>query len=117
MEAKTKDFDDRLAAETKRRLDELQQKLEKEKEEALAGLKEETAQRLENLQGIKSRGLKEEAAAPLSLIEYTDIPTILVEAGFLSNDSDLSYLKSEKKQDAMAKAIADGILQAFDKET
>lgn len=50
MEAKTKDFDDRLAAETKRRLDELQQKLEKEKEEALAGLKEETAQRLENLQ-------------------------------------------------------------------
>lgn len=31
MEAKTKDFDDRLAAETKRRLDELQQKLEKKK--------------------------------------------------------------------------------------
>ena len=31
MEAKTKDFDDRLAAETKRRLDELQQKLEKER--------------------------------------------------------------------------------------
>ena len=32
LEAKTKDFDDRLAAETKRRLDELQQKLEKEKD-------------------------------------------------------------------------------------
>ena len=66
---------------------------------------------------MKSRGLKDEADAPLSLMEYTDIPTILVEAGFLSNDGDLSYLKSEKNQEAMAKAIADGIVHAFDKES
>lgn len=66
---------------------------------------------------MKSRGLKDEADAPLSLMEYTNIPTILVEAGFLSNDGDLSYLKSEKNQEAMAKAIADGIVHAFDKES
>ena len=89
----------------------------RERDAKSRALAKQVNQRLENLQGIKSRGLKDEAAAPLSLIEYTDIPTILVEAGFLSNDSALSYLKSEKKQDAMAKAIADGILQAFDKET
>lgn len=72
---------------------------------------------LEKLSGIKSRGLKEEADAPLSLVEYTHIPTILVEAGFLSNSSDLSYLKSEKQQDAMAQAITEGILHAFDQSS
>lgn len=78
-------------------------------------LAQKVNKQLEKLSGIKSRGLKDEADAPLSLVEYTDIPTILVEAGFLSNSNDLSYLKSEKNQDAMAKAIADGILNTFDK--
>ena len=80
-------------------------------------LAKQVNKQLTGLKGMKSRGLKDEADAPLSLMEYTDIPTILVEAGFLSNDGDLSYLKSEKNQEAMAKAIADGIVHAFDKES
>ena len=66
-------------------------------------LAKQVNKQLTGLKGMKSRGLKDEADAPLSLMEYTDIPTILVEAGFLSNDGDLSYLKSEKNQEAMAK--------------
>ena len=38
MEARTKDFDEALSADTNKKLEELQNRLMKEKEEALAGL-------------------------------------------------------------------------------
>ena len=50
MEARTKDFDEALSADTNKKLEELQNRLMKEKEEALAGLEEETGQLLEKLQ-------------------------------------------------------------------
>ena len=50
MEARTKDFDETLSADTNKKLEELQNRLMKEKEEALAGLEEETGQLLEKLQ-------------------------------------------------------------------
>ena len=49
MEARTKDFDETLSADTNKKLEELQNRLMKEKEEALAGLEEETGL-LEKLQ-------------------------------------------------------------------
>ena len=49
MEARTKDFDETLSADTNKKLEE-QNRLMKEKEEALAGLEEETGQLLEKLQ-------------------------------------------------------------------
>lgn len=49
LEARTKDFDETLSADTNKKLEELQNRLMKEKEEALAGLEEETGQ-LEKLQ-------------------------------------------------------------------
>ena len=50
MEARTKDFDEALSADTNKKLEELQNRLMKEKEEALAGLDEVTGQLLEKLQ-------------------------------------------------------------------
>ena len=50
MEARTKDFDEALSADTNKKLEELQNRLMNEKEEALAGLEEETGQLLEKLQ-------------------------------------------------------------------
>ena len=50
MEARTKDFDEALSADTNKKLEELQNRLMKEKEEALAGLEDETGQLLEKLQ-------------------------------------------------------------------
>ena len=50
MEARTKDFDEALSADTNKKLEELQNRLMKEKEEALAGLEEETGKLQENLQ-------------------------------------------------------------------
>ena len=50
MEARTKDFDEALSADTNKKLEELQNRLMKENPEALAGLEDEAGQLLEKLQ-------------------------------------------------------------------
>lgn len=65
---------------------------------------------LHKLKGMASRGIKDEEEAPLSLLHFNHMPSVLVETGFLSNAQDKAYLKSEKGQEAMAQAIAQGIL-------
>lgn len=57
------------------------------------------------------RGIKDQASSPLSLLVYNQIPSVLVETGFLSNASDTSYINSEEGSDAIAEAIAKGILK------
>lgn len=68
---------------------------------------------LEALDGIVSRGLKDEAESPLSVIEYNNMPSILIETGFLSNENDTKYLTNDKNQSEMANAIAQGILETL----
>jgi N-acetylmuramoyl-L-alanine amidase len=41
--------------------------------------------------------------------KYTDMPAILVEAGFASNDEDADLLTDPTWQDAFAVAVAEGI--------
>ena len=57
------------------------------------------------------RGIKDQAMSPLSLLVYNQIPSVLVETGFLSNESDAAYVNSEEGSDAVSKAIADGIMK------
>lgn len=78
-------------------------------------LAENVNKQLLTLDGIQTRGLKAEEDAPLSLLEYNAMPSILVEAGFLSNPSDLAYLTSEESQNALAEVIARGILDTLEK--
>lgn len=55
----------------------------------------------------KNRGVKQ---APIWVLDATVMPGVLVELGFLSNKIEGAYLNTEKGQDELAKAIADGIL-------
>lgn len=55
----------------------------------------------------KSRGLKQ---ASLLVIRNTYMPSVLIEVGFLSNDSEGAYLNSKAGQSKMATAIKDAIL-------
>lgn len=50
------------------------------------------------------------------LLKRTEVPTIIVECGFLSNDEDAKNLCDEKYQDKVAKAICEGILEIIGKE-
>lgn len=50
------------------------------------------------------------------LLKRTDVPTIIVECGFLSNAEDAKNLCDEKYQDDVAEAICDGILKIIGKK-
>lgn len=49
------------------------------------------------------------------LLKRTEVPTIIVECGFLSNSEDAKNLCSEEYQDKVAEAIRDGILEIIGK--
>ena len=61
----------------------------------------------------KSRGLRDDREAFLSLLYYNQIPSILVETGFISNPKDASILSDAKGQERIAQAISTGILKAL----
>ena len=45
------------------------------------------------------------------VINHTTVPAILVEIGFISNDNERNELITDKRKQATAKAIADGIIE------
>ena len=45
------------------------------------------------------------------VINHTDVPAVLVETGFLSNPNERAELITDKRKQATAKAIADGIIE------
>ena len=45
------------------------------------------------------------------VINHTNVPAILVEMGYISNDKERSALQTEERQNKTAKAIADGIIE------
>ena len=45
------------------------------------------------------------------VINHTDVPAVLVETGFISNPSERAELITEKRKQATAKAIAEGIIE------
>lgn len=51
------------------------------------------------------------------LLKRTEVPTIIVECGFLSNAEDAKNLCDEAYQDKVAEAIRDGILKIIGKES
>ncbi len=65
---------------------------------------------LENEVGVKARGvvLRED----LTAFNWSNVPTLLIEMGFLSNKNEDELLNNEDYQNKMARAIADGIEEA-----
>ena len=51
------------------------------------------------------------------VIHHTDVPAVLVEIGFISNDADRCQLLTEERQMATAKSISDGIMEFLNSRT
>ena len=49
------------------------------------------------------------------VINHTDVPAVLVETGFISNEEERSELITDKRKQTTAKAIADGIIEYLKK--
>lgn len=57
-----------------------------------------------------NRGLKDQAMSPLSLLTFNQIPSVLVEVGFISNEDDSTFIESDTGSSKIAEAIAKGVL-------
>ncbi len=62
------------------------------------------------LRGMKSRGVRH---GSFRVLQMTSMPSVLIEAGFLSNTRDLNRLKSKKGQKAIAQSIYDACINYF----
>ena len=62
--------------------------------------------------GLKGRGVK---AKDLAVLRETDMPAVLVELAFISNDNDRAKLVSDEWQERAAEAIAAGVMEAVGK--
>ena len=62
---------------------------------------------IENLEGTKNRPVK--GNTTYYLLKRTEVPTLIIECGFLSNQSEAQKLTEEDYQNSLARVIADGI--------
>lgn len=63
------------------------------------------------LHKIKSRGIK--ANSTYYTLRHTKMPSLVVECGFMSHESEVALLATEDYKKAMARGIAQGILRMF----
>lgn len=75
--------------------------------EASSRLALELQTRLNQLSGIRDRGVKQ---APFAVLTGTTMPAVLVEVGFLSNPEEEVRLSSPAEQERLAATLAEGIL-------
>ena len=57
--------------------------------------------------GLNAKGLYN--VDNLILLNWSEIPSVVLEMGFMSNESDDAYMAEEEHQQKMAEGIADGI--------
>lgn len=67
---------------------------------------------VDNLQKNNYRKIKQ-SGTEIYLLYYSQIPSIMVECGFVSNYDDLNNLKNEDYQIKIAESIADGIINFY----
>jgi len=70
-------------------------------------LAEMTEKRIENRMGQHFRNIQK---APFYVLAYSDMPAILVETAFISNQKEENKLRDPYWKDNMAKAIAEGVI-------
>lgn len=64
-----------------------------------------------NMTGLRDRGIKD--GQSLYVIREANMPSILIETGFMTNDNDLAYLRSEKGKKDIAEGIYNIILEQY----
>lgn len=81
--------------------------------EELSDLAKSIESYLTNLNFTENRGIKlTDESGYLYVIDRNPIPSVLVELGFISDDSDFTYLNSEKGKSEIAEAISKSILES-----
>ena len=73
------------------------------------------SQVLKSLGGVGRRHKRRIEQAGFMVLKSPDIPSILIETGFLTNPSDAKRLSNPKHQEKVARAILDGILRHLDR--
>ena len=63
--------------------------------------------------GLKARGILLKKMGDIFIMDKAEVPTILIETGYLSNTDDLTYLNNPEKQKEIAKGIYNGIMRAY----
>ncbi|MBE6775673.1 MAG: hypothetical protein E7543_05720 [Ruminococcaceae bacterium] len=63
-----------------------------------------------SLQPDNSRQIKE-SGTDIYLLYHSQVPSVMVECGFMSNEAEAERLRSEEYQQNMAQAIADGLIK------
>ena len=63
---------------------------------------------------LKQRGVVERRGKDIFIMDHAQVPTILIEVGYLSNQQDLNYLCDVESQKAIAQGIFHGIMKAYD---
>jgi N-acetylmuramoyl-L-alanine amidase len=48
------------------------------------------------------------------ILRNAKVPAVIIEAGYMTNNNDLKYLKSAAGQEDIAKGIYNGILRAYE---
>lgn len=73
-------------------------------------LANEIQKQITALLGMNSRGIKEEA---FYVLRNNNMPSVLIELGFVTNKKDAEKLNSDKYRDLFAEAIFRGIVNYF----
>lgn len=70
---------------------------------------------LSTLQYTGDRGIKfYDPLEPLIVLEHTDVTSVLIELGFISNPKDVAFLNSKSGQKLISEAISRGIISYID---
>jgi N-acetylmuramoyl-L-alanine amidase len=64
---------------------------------------------------LQCRGVVEKYKDEVFIMEKSQVPTILVEVGYLSNHSDLNYLCDQENRKTIAQGIFNSIMSAYNK--
>ena len=75
-------------------------------------LGEKIHRKMAALSSIKNRGLKQ---AEFKVLKYTEMPSVLLELGFLTNPQDSKLLNSKNGQKELAEQITSGIIEYLEK--
>lgn len=76
-------------------------------------LAERIVHNLANLNYTINRGVKDEERFPLVVISKNNKPSVLVEAGFITDENDMNFINTQSGKEKIAKEIADGILETL----
>lgn len=77
-------------------------------------LAEVFSQELGKLVTLKQKGIVERNYEDIFIMDKAQVPTILIEMGYLTNKKDLNYLIKEENRQTIAQGIFNGIMRAYD---